>query len=156
MLRIRRAQPQDAAALCVLLHHSITQLCIADHHNDPQILAPWLANKTVDNLTGWISRPGQLYLVAEIEDMIAAVGAVSGTGTILLNYVAPDYQYRGAGKALMAGLENWLQSQGQLYSRLNSTRTAQRFYQKIGYQTDEAALAANAEDATLPMIKILA
>jgi hypothetical protein len=44
----RRARVEDAAAACDVMRRSITELCLADHANDPTILEAWLANKTPD------------------------------------------------------------------------------------------------------------
>ena len=43
--------PDDAIAGCDVLKRSIAELCIADHKNDPAILARWLGNKTIEYLS---------------------------------------------------------------------------------------------------------
>ena len=40
-VEIRDATPQDAEAACDVLRRSISQLCAADHRNDPTILGRW-------------------------------------------------------------------------------------------------------------------
>jgi hypothetical protein len=45
-MHIRDAVPEDAAAACEVMRRSISELCSADHHDDPVILGRWLANKT--------------------------------------------------------------------------------------------------------------
>jgi hypothetical protein len=45
MSTIRDATPADAEAACKVMRQSIAELCEADHHDDPNILAAWLANK---------------------------------------------------------------------------------------------------------------
>lgn len=154
-MHIRAATLQDAAEICVVLHRSITELCVADHENDPQKLGQWLTNKTEDNLAKWIAQQGQAYFVAIIGDTIAGVGAVSLTTGILLNYITPDYQYRGVSKAIMVALEGWLIEQKQRCSRLSSTVTARRFYESLGYRPDEDAGAGSASNASFPMVKRL-
>ena len=152
---IRAATAEDAAEICTVLHRSITELCAADHQNDPHILSQWLANKTEDNLRGWIAREGQLYLVAEIAGRIAGVAAVSATDGVLLNYVSPDYQYRSVSKALMAVSEDWLKQQGQFVSRLTSTATAKQFYVKLGYLSEGDAKTGRSGMPSFPMKKLL-
>lgn len=152
---IRAAIAQDAAEICMVLRRSITELCASDHQNDPQILNPWLANKTEDNLRGWIAREGQIYCVAEIDGRIAGVAAVSAIDGILLNYVSPDYQYRGVSKALMAVSEGWLKQQGQVVSRLTSTATAKQFYEKLGYLPEGDAKTGRSGMPSFPMSKAL-
>lgn len=50
---IRDALAHDAQAACAVLRDSISQLCVADHHDDPEILSRWLANKTPENVAAW-------------------------------------------------------------------------------------------------------
>jgi len=38
-MEIRDAVPSDARAACEVLRRSITELCVADHRNEPAILA---------------------------------------------------------------------------------------------------------------------
>ncbi|MGB3584620.1 MAG: GNAT family N-acetyltransferase [Roseiarcus sp.] len=87
------------------MRRSIAELCEADHHGDPALLAAWLANKTPKVFVGWMRRTDASYLVATERGAIAAVGAVTDGGEILLNYVSPDARFRGASSALLAGLE---------------------------------------------------
>jgi hypothetical protein len=42
----RPATPEDVPTACDIIRRSITELCTADHANDPAILQRWLANKT--------------------------------------------------------------------------------------------------------------
>jgi hypothetical protein len=37
-METRVASPADAPAACAVMRRSIMELCIADHHNDPEIL----------------------------------------------------------------------------------------------------------------------
>lgn len=152
---IRAATAEDAAEICMVLRRSITELCVADHQNNPLILNPWLANKTPDNLREWIAREGQVYLVAEIDGQITGIAAVSATDGILLNYVSPDYQRRGVSKALMAALESWLKEQGRVVSRLTSTATAKQFYEKLGYLPEGYAKTGRSGIPSFPMSKAL-
>ena len=152
-MQIRAAQLEDAAQICCVLRRSITELCVADHRDDPEILQPWLANKTEDNLRDWILREGQIYYVALIDDTIAGVGAVSAVDGVLLNYVSPDYQYRGVSKAIMAALELWLVQQGQSCSRLHSTATARSFYEQIGYIANGEPETRKTGLVSFPLVK---
>ena len=90
---------------CVL-RRSIIELCGADHRDDPALLAAWLSNKTPETIAGVdathrrrpISSPSK-------RGALAAVGAVTDAGEILLNYVSPDARFRGVSRALLAALE---------------------------------------------------
>lgn len=94
-IEIRDALPTDAAAACEVLRRSITELCVADHRNDPDILRRWLANKTPEIVTSWIANSGNSMLVAIGEGGILSVGAVTDAGEITLNYVSPDARFAG-------------------------------------------------------------
>ena len=63
-MEIRDAVPEDAPAGCAVMSRSIAELCVADHKNDPAILARWLGNKTVENVVDWIRQPDNSLMVA--------------------------------------------------------------------------------------------
>jgi hypothetical protein len=96
IMEIRDAVIEDARVACQMLRRSITELCAADHRNDPAILSRWLGNKTPENFVSWIARPDNSLLVAVEDGEILAVGPVTGTGKITLNYVSPDARFRGS------------------------------------------------------------
>ena len=99
------------------------------------------------------------YLVATERDAIAAVGAVTDRGEILLNYVSPDARFRGASSALLAGLEARAAGRGARQCTLISTETARRFYRARGYRGYEeigAPVRKFGMDSGFPMAKVLA
>ena len=49
-ITVRRATGADIPAMSRVLIASITELCAADHGNDPKKLAAWLRNKTPDGV----------------------------------------------------------------------------------------------------------
>jgi GNAT superfamily N-acetyltransferase len=132
-MKIRDAKVDDARAAAQVLRRSISELCAADHGNDPVILAQWLSNKTPDIVASWMTTPNNSVLVAVEEDTILAVGAVTDTGQITLNYVSPDARFRGVSRALLRALEARARQRGSVRCTLNSTETARRFYLANGY-----------------------
>lgn len=132
-MEIRLAGPQDATALCEVVRRSITELCIADHKNDPEILSRWLENKTPENVIQWLANPDATILVAIELDAVLAAGCVTRAGEIVLNYVSPDARFRGVSRALLHALEETAQRNGNSVCRLDSTMTALRFYGGAGY-----------------------
>jgi hypothetical protein len=50
-MKIRDAKVDDACAAAQVLRRSITDLCAADHGNDPAILAQWLVTPKAPPLT---------------------------------------------------------------------------------------------------------
>jgi GNAT superfamily N-acetyltransferase len=137
-MEIRQAAAEDEKEAGEVLRRSITELCAADHGNDPAILARWLANKTPENVAVWIARPNSSQFVAVESGAIIAVGMVTDTGEILHNYVSPDARFRGVSRALLAALESRAAERGARQCRLESTETAHRFYRAAGYVEDGA------------------
>ena len=137
---IRAAEPRDAAAMCEVLRRSIIELCVLDHQNDPARLAEWLADKTSEQVAGWIAYPGNHLFVAVTGDMVLAVGGLSAKGEITLNYVSPDGRFQGVSRAMLQTLEQTLREQGHRRATLTSTLTAHDFYLAAGY-TDSGTKA---------------
>jgi hypothetical protein len=52
VIEVRDAVREDAPAACEVIRRSISELCEADHRNDPEILKRWLANKTPEIASG--------------------------------------------------------------------------------------------------------
>jgi GNAT superfamily N-acetyltransferase len=138
-MEIRDAAIEDASAACRVLRRSISELCVADHGNDPTILTRWLSNKTPEIVASWIARPDNSLLVAVEGGTILAVASVTDAGEITLNYVSPDARFRGVSRALLGALEARAVERGNERCRLTSTETARRFYRTAGYIEDGPA-----------------
>jgi ribosomal protein S18 acetylase RimI-like enzyme len=155
-LRIRDAVRADADEICTVLRRSIIELCAADHHNDPAILARWLANKTPKIVADWIEQPDNSLLVAVEYDTIVAAGSVTDQGEIQLNYVLPEARFRGASRMLLRALEQRTFEHGNTRCHLLSTETAHRFYRSAGYIDDGAPQRKFGTTSSYPMSKRLA
>jgi GNAT superfamily N-acetyltransferase len=152
---IRDAVADDAAAACQVLRRSITELCGADHGNDPTILSQWLSNKTPDIVASWIASPDNSLLVAVERGTILAVGSVTNAGEVTLNYVSPDARFRGVSRALLQALEARAIERGNVRCTLTSTETARRFYRANGYVEDGHLAGKFGTRASYPMSKSL-
>jgi GNAT superfamily N-acetyltransferase len=155
-MEIREALPEDAQAVCSVLRRSISELCAADHHDDPKILGLWLANKTPDIVASWIRNPNNTTLLAVEGSTILAVGQVTLAGEINLNYVSPEARFRGVSRTLMAALEARALANGATRCTLLSTETAHRFYLSGGYVDVGHPVGKFGTDASYPMAKELA
>jgi GNAT superfamily N-acetyltransferase len=151
---IRDATPEDASAACETMRRSIAELCAADHHNDPEILQRWLSNKTPEIFKTWIT-PDNSLLVAVEDNDILAVGNITNTGEITLNYVSPDARFRGVSSALLTALEHRARERGNATCELESTETARRFYLARGYSDNGTASAKFGTAGGYPMTKRL-
>jgi len=152
-MEIRDATPGDADAACRVLRESISQLCVADHGNDPTILNAWLANKTPEIVAGWAVQEGNSLLLAVEGDAVLAVGSVTDAGQITLNYVAPAARFRGVSRALIKALEARALERGNTRCTLTSTETAHRFYQTVGYIDDGTPTGKFGTRSSYPMSK---
>jgi GNAT superfamily N-acetyltransferase len=133
---VRRAIPADVPAMSRVLIASITALCAADHKNAPVAIAAWTANKSEAGVGEMLANPDLVMFVAEWRGAVAAVGAVTRSGDVALNYVAPEVRFKGVSKALLARLEEELATLGFDQARLESTETARRFYENCGWLAD--------------------
>ena len=154
-MHIRDAVPEDAPSACEVIRRSISELCSADHHDDPVILARWLANKTPEIVASWMVDPGNSVLIAVESGVMLAVGPVTDAGEITLNYVSPDARFRGVSRALLMALEKRAQGRGNQRCNLLSTETAHRFYQAGGYVDDGPRQGKFGTSSSYPMSKEL-
>jgi GNAT superfamily N-acetyltransferase len=150
---VRDATLADAKAACEVLRASIAELCIPDHHNDPDILRRWLGNKTPEHFTAWIADPGTSVLLAVEDGAIIAVGSIRNDGEILLNYVSPTARFRGVSTALLKALESRAAERSNSRCRLVSTETAHRFYRARGYADTGAPEGRFGTTSSYPMSK---
>ena len=143
---------EDSEDAIFILRASITQLCVADHQNRADLLAPWLVNKTVATFEEWLEDPERILLVAEQDGALLGVGMATRSGEIMLNYVAPDRRFEGVSSRMLKSLEKTLLEQGKTELNLLSTKTAHAFYLTRGWANSGQPL----EDAgmvSFPMTK---
>ena len=153
-MEIRGAREADVEDVCRVVRASIVELCVADHQGDPDILAQWLANKTPENVSIWLSNPNNINLVADESGAVLAAGCVTVSGEILLNYVCPTARFRGVTTQLLAAMEDFARGRGVERCVLASTTTARRFYERRGYR--DAGYAATKHGMTIyPLVKDL-
>lgn len=129
---IRKATVFDVFDISRVLVASITDLCVADHGSDPKRLAPWVANKSPQDVRDWLTA-GNPVLVAEGHGDIRAVAQALEDGFISLLYVAPEAVGQGLGRALLAIMEGQLREMGHREAFLISTSAAQDFYRVQGW-----------------------
>lgn len=150
---IRRACIADAASACEAMRRSIAELCGADHHDDPAILRPWLANKTPETWAQWLAYEANTVLVAVENQTVLSVGIVRNDGEITCNYVSPEARFRGVSKAMLARLEATAREFGNDCCNLISTETARRFYRASSYQEVGVPQSKFGTTGSYPMLK---
>ena len=149
---IRVAEERDAEAACNVLRRSITECCSEDHKDDPALLGPWLENKTPENVRAWITSPGNYAIVAEAHGKIVGVAMMLDSGEITLCYLLPEARFKGVGRMLLADLESRANQLGLGEVRLQSTRTARRFYERNGFRSCGTA-GSSLGVSCAPMVK---
>jgi GNAT superfamily N-acetyltransferase len=134
MTTIREARLDDAEAAIDVVRRSIEELCVADHRNDPDTLAAWLANKTPRSFQDWIANPEHFCVVAVRENRVCGLGLLHRKGELMLFYLSPGTQRRGVGRLLYQALEQravqWRLGRLHLYS----TFMARSFYEAQGFR----------------------
>jgi GNAT superfamily N-acetyltransferase len=120
------------------------------------MLSRWLGNKTHENFCSWVEQPHNSVLVAVENQNILAIGSVTDTGAIVLNYVSPDARFRGVSRALLRALEVPAAERGSHRCNLTSTETARRFYLSSGYVENGPPVAGFGTSLGYPMTKALA
>lgn len=131
--------PEDAGPVAAVLRRSIEELCHADHHGQPEILAAWLENKTPRSVEAWISSADNFCATA-----VSAAGEVIGfamlrrDGEIVLLYVSPDSTGQRVGHELLQALERRALELGLTELSLDSTKTALPFYRHHGFRGGKA------------------
>jgi GNAT superfamily N-acetyltransferase len=149
-MEIRAATHSDAEEGSLVLRRSIQELCHEDHGGDPAIIAGWIGNKTAAMWHAWVDQAASRLFVAVEAGRILGVGMMDAKGEIMLNYVSPDARLRGVSKALLGHMEAEACRLGVMECRLESTRTARRFYRSAGYITCEGASESD-EKMTKPL-----
>jgi len=132
-VEIRVAASIDAFAACNVLRRSITECCVLDHRDDPAILGAWLGNKTPQMVANWFGSPTNYCLVAVLDGEVVGVALLTGAGKLALCYLLPEARGHGAGRALLAKMEEQACSWGVKALQLHSTASGAGFFAAHGY-----------------------
>jgi GNAT superfamily N-acetyltransferase len=150
-LLVRSANENDVPAVSRVLIASITELCRPDHHDDPDAISAWIANKSEDGVRQMLVQ-AEVY-IADREGMVVGVGALK-EDKITLNYVDPAHRGTGVSRALLVGLEQVLSARGVRVAHLESTTTARHFYLSQGWTGEEPSRSVRLINSW-PMRKVL-
>jgi len=141
-ITVRPATLADTERALLVVRQSITQLCSADHHDDPATLERWLANKTPEHFARWLADPASLLVVAELSRIVRGVGNINRAGKIHLCYVEPGFERVGLGGAILEALEAQAAAWGLGLLTLESSANARGFYARHGYEPAGCAAGA--------------
>jgi GNAT superfamily N-acetyltransferase len=133
LIAVRLIVSDDAADACTVIRQSITHCCALDHHNDVAILDAWRSNKTPENLAAWVNAPGAAAWGAYRGEVMVGFALLTSS-TLALCYVVPEALHQGVGRALLLKAEAHARGEGVITLSLDSTRTAEAFYRRNGYE----------------------
>lgn len=132
-LHIHAITGADAGIACSVVRRSIIECCRLDHQGNASTINAWLANKTTESFEVWLSAPQSIAFGAFLDQALVGIVLVSGS-TVVLCYVIPEVLHKGVGKALLAQAQSCAASAGVEYLELESTRTAEAFYLRNGFE----------------------
>jgi len=156
MFKILKAKIKDANEICLLLRRSIIEVCAFDYGNNEKVLEEWLANKTTENVRYWINNKNRSsYICINKNDEILGFCMHDIRGEILLNYVLPEYLYKGVGKLLLSAMEEELYKNKIFDIVVISSITAKPFYARNGFVNNGKAIMVGAIEGDFPLIKRL-
>ncbi|NQY25064.1 MAG: GNAT family N-acetyltransferase [Campylobacteraceae bacterium] len=156
MFEILSAKVKDANKICSLLRRSISEVCASDYGYNEQVLEEWLANKTIKNVRYWINHTHRSSFICMNENNeIVGFCLLDISGEILLNYVLPEYLYKGVGKLLLEAMEQDLLNHKIFNVRVISSITAKSFYERNGYIKNGKASLVGEIEGDFPLIKKL-
>jgi GNAT superfamily N-acetyltransferase len=133
MTKILLVTDAETVQASAVIRQSITHCCALDHRNDATILNAWLANKTPENLAAWITAPGAAAWGAYRGERMVGFALLTHA-TLALCYLLPEALHQGVGRALLHQAETHARKAGVTALALDSTRTADAFYRRNGFE----------------------
>jgi putative acetyltransferase len=157
---IRPMQPEEARRFLEIHRAAVRGLAAKDY--SPVVVDAWaplpITDETLERFLS--NRDHEIRLMAEIDGQCVGIGAiVLGNSELRACYVAPGAARRGVGSALVAEIERIAREHGLLYLRLESSLTAEPFYEALGYRVEERGehvLGSGVAMAAIKMRKQLA
>ncbi len=134
MIVIRDMKADDRDAVISIHKLSIFSLC-RDYYSEQEMKA-WTDRLTPELFDEGIKNENNVGVVAVAANIVIAYGFINVKDRELRAlYVLPEYKGRGAGRLIMARLEDMARKKSISRLSLQSTINAVGFYQKSGYQT---------------------
>lgn len=134
---LRRGRPRDAAP--ILEVHRSAVLGSATAYYSQEVLNEWapinVAPAQVATFEHWINEGKELIVVAvDRIDVIVGFGSiVPEKSELRAVYVAPEYERRGVGRAILRRLEDIAREAGACELRMEASLNAVAFYEAHGF-----------------------
>jgi peptidase E/ribosomal protein S18 acetylase RimI-like enzyme len=155
---IRRASLDDAPAIHAAHHRSVREIASRDY--TPEQIAAWSSRpfdaEAKENLVYQIRE--ELVWVIEWQGHVEGYAhlryprGTPGAGYLHALYLTPEVAGRGLAKRLMALVEDATRGFGRSRLTLHSSRTALRFYERLGYKSVGPAQVHVVKGVALPCV----
>jgi GNAT superfamily N-acetyltransferase len=139
-LRLRRAKPEEAAAISAMILRTVRQTNAADY--EPALIEGLAADLTESEVARHMRE--RLVHVAVSGGEIVGTASLSGERVNSV-FVEPSHQGRGIGLKMMRFIEALASRQGREHLCLSSSLTALNFYRRLGYEGDTRQLKHGVE-----------
>jgi GNAT superfamily N-acetyltransferase len=130
LIEIRIADAEDAEAISSLVIRTLRGSNVGDY--DPDHIATLVAGFSpmgvLERMTG-----RRTFVALRVGEVVGV--ASLGDRRVHTVFISPELQKQGIGAALMARVEALAQTCGMISLTLRSSKTAEGFYQKLGYQS---------------------
>ena len=145
-IEIRPATLDDAEAICRVAIRTLRESNARDYPADE--IARLVAGFTPPRIAAFIaSRP---FYVAIVDGAVVGTANLEGAEARAV-FVDPDHQRQGVGASLMAAVEDLARARSVATLRVESSITAEAFYERLGY----AVVGENRANRTITMEKPL-
>lgn len=150
MVRVREMREADTTAVA-RVHEAAARDGAESAYEDP---GRWTRDREASDYLDDVQDTDVTMLVAEVDETVVGFGAAElEQGTVVADYVDPEYQDRGVGTALLTRLESRLTEVGHESVQLTSSLNAAPFYERRGYEAVERTDLDEAE-VEFPVVKM--
>jgi putative acetyltransferase len=135
---IREMRPEDAQAFLAVHHAAVRSIAAKDY--PPAVIEAWAPMPLNEGAIERVrANPDNEYrVIAEIGGRVVGIGAVVlQIAELRACYVAPNLGRKGIGLALVKAIERAAREHGAAHLELDSSLTAEPFYQTAGYEAIE-------------------
>src|SRR5580692_3883510 len=156
---VRPVQPEDARLVLEVHNASVRGLAAKDY--PPVVIEHWARLPITDlSVERFLANPdNEIRLVAELNGVIVGIGAlIVENNELRACYVLPSATRKGVGSAIVHEIERIALENGVTSLQMNSSVTAEPFYQALGYEVleyGEHTLSSGQRMACVKMRKFL-
>jgi putative acetyltransferase len=135
---IREMRPEDAPAFLAVHHAAVRSIAAKDY--PPAVIEAWapmpVNEGAIEQVRANLDK--EYRVIAEIGSRVVGIGAADfQIAELRACYVAPDAGGKAVGLALVKEIERAAREQGVPHLELDSSLTAELFYQAAGYEAIE-------------------